>query len=478
MRSSIRVAHGGLLIVSLFSLLGCGGDAPDGRGGVVARAGGQEFPVDRLAEIAARGSYVPLERDVLERLAGLWVDYSLFAQRLAQGDSLLDSATVLNAMWDDAQLQIIKHYHREIVGQRVVVDDAAVDSAYQAGDHRLIYHILVSAPAGMTQAEKVARRRRAEQLRAVAASGATGWIEANRENEDSVSRVEGGSFGLIGPGETVPEFDKVAFSLSPGEVSAVTESAIGYHIIKRPLLGEVREEFTTAIQDLMIQRMNVAFAGELEERWEIVVNGDALEKTREVAEDPTHARRLGQVLGTYKGGRFTAADLVRWLRALTPDYAATVRQADDEQLKQFLRSLMRNEVLEREAREAGYGLTEPDLAELQEAMAWELGQLRSAMALDSALAGAQDPTERVRVAAAAVDRYMAEVTSDLALLVLVPPFLAERLRAEMEWEVSLEGVDRALAHGARLRVLLENSERVGNHSQAVDSAPAKEHENE
>jgi hypothetical protein len=111
-------------------------------------------------------------------------------------------------------------------------------------------------------------------------------------------------------------------------------------------------------------------------------------------------------------------------------------------------------------------------------MAWELGQLRSAMGLDSVLAEVQDPTERLAAAAAVVDRYMAEVTRDVALLVPVPPFLAERLRTEMEWEISMDGVERALAHGARLRVLLKNSERVGSRSQATDSAAAKEQENE
>jgi hypothetical protein len=115
------------------------------------------------------------------------------------------------------------------------------------------------------------------------------------------------------------------------------------------------------------------------------------------------------LLGTYRGGKFTTADLVRWLKALPLDYTATVRQADDEQLEQFVKGLMRNEVLEQEARQAGYGLTEPDLAELQQAMAWELGQLRSAMGLDSVLAEVQDPTERLAAAAAVVDRARAAV---------------------------------------------------------------------
>ena len=93
---------------------------------VVAWAEGHELTVDRLGEIVAYGQNVPLQRDVVERMAGLWVDYSLLAQRLADGDSLLDSATVVNSLWAETQQQIVTHYHSQLVGQYIEVTDEII----------------------------------------------------------------------------------------------------------------------------------------------------------------------------------------------------------------------------------------------------------------------------------------------------------------------------------------------------------------
>ena len=72
-------------------LTGCNvRDAMRARVVIVADAAGHELPVARLAEISAQGKAVLLQDDVIERIAGLWVDYTLYAQRLADGDSLLD----------------------------------------------------------------------------------------------------------------------------------------------------------------------------------------------------------------------------------------------------------------------------------------------------------------------------------------------------------------------------------------------------
>ncbi|UCD25401.1 MAG: hypothetical protein JSW51_05655, partial [Gemmatimonadota bacterium] len=166
------------------SLSGC--DAFRAHKDTVAVAGRNELTVDRLGEILAYGQNVPLERDVVERMAGLWVDYMLLAQRLAHGDSLLDSATVVNSLWAETQEQIVIHYHSQLVGQNVRVTDELVDSVYEAGDHRLVYHILVRTSAEMSESEKEAKRTQASRLRRVAMSGTAGWERANRENEDSV----------------------------------------------------------------------------------------------------------------------------------------------------------------------------------------------------------------------------------------------------------------------------------------------------
>lgn len=47
------------------------------------------------------------------------------------------------------------------------------------------------------------------------------------------SATEGGDLGFFGKGMMVPAFEKVAFSLMPGEVSAPVRTQFGFHLIKR-----------------------------------------------------------------------------------------------------------------------------------------------------------------------------------------------------------------------------------------------------
>jgi len=445
-RQALTIA---LVVGSVVAFGAC--DAFTAHSDLVARAAGHELTVDRLGEIVARGANVPLRRDVVERMAGLWVDYSLLAQRLAGGDSLLDSATVVNALWTEAQQQIVTHYHSQLVESQVVVSDEVVDSAYHAGDHRLIHHILVRIDAEMAESEREAKREQAERLRQMALSGSNGWARANRESEDSVSRVEGGSLGVIARGETVRPFEEAAFSLGPGEISPVVESDYGFHIVRRPALTEVREEYETRLRGILIERMNFGFIHEVEARWQVAVRPDAPTLMRRVAEDPVAAGESDRTLGTYLNGEFTVSDLARWLRALPAEYAAEVIDADDEQLLQFARGLIRNDVLEREARDAGHRLTQEDFSFLRETLAQDLTRLSQAMGLDSALASVVAESDRSQVVGSVVANYLAAITRDLAQLAIVPPFLAEELRQEMDWHISASGVNRALERGLRLR---------------------------
>ena len=449
-RSWRRIAVGTSLGLVLLS--GC--DAFRAHTDVVARAGGHELTVDRLGEIVAYGQNIPLQRDVVERMAGLWVNYSLLAQRLADGDSLLDSATVVNSLWAETLQQIVNHYHSQLVGQYIEVTDEMVDSVYQAGDHRLIYHILIRTSTDLSDSEKETKRNQAARLRGLAMSGATGWEQANRENEDSVARVEGGSLGVIARGETVPEFENAAFSLDPGEISDMVEVQDGFHVVRRPELGEVREAFADQVRNIFVERMNFLFILEVEDRWELEVRSDAPQLMRRAAADPVSAKKSWKVMGTYLDGEFTVSDFARWLRALPPEYTAEVTAADDEQLLQFARGLIRNNVLEREARDSGHELTQEDMATLRETLARDITQLRQAMGLDSTLALAGSEADRSQAVGDAVDNYLAAITNDLARLAIVPPFLAEELRKDMDWDISASGINRALDRGARMRAEL------------------------
>jgi hypothetical protein len=119
---------------------------------VVAQAGELELSSDTLAAILAEGKW-PVQGTLAEMFAHRWVEFALIGQRFAQGDSLLDSASVYHAMWPDATQWLVDYYHDSVVAGRIVVDSATVDSAYRAGEHRIIYHIMIKTRPDMSPPE-------------------------------------------------------------------------------------------------------------------------------------------------------------------------------------------------------------------------------------------------------------------------------------------------------------------------------------
>lgn len=51
-------------------------------------------------------------------------------------------------------------------------------------------------------------------------------------SEDKASASKGGDLGFIGKGDMVSDFEKVAFSLKPGDISEPFKTQFGYHIVK------------------------------------------------------------------------------------------------------------------------------------------------------------------------------------------------------------------------------------------------------
>jgi len=94
-------------------------------------------------------------------------------------------------------------------------------------------HILVSlSPLGKKKRTDEEARRRAQELHARVLKGEDFAAVARKESDDVSSAQKGGDLGWFGRGMMTPEFEKAAFALKPGQISAPTRSVYGYHIIK------------------------------------------------------------------------------------------------------------------------------------------------------------------------------------------------------------------------------------------------------
>jgi peptidyl-prolyl cis-trans isomerase D len=108
---------------------------------------------------------------------------------------------------------------------------------YRQPEQVKVSHILIKTPVpgpdGKVDEKSVAEaQQRAEDLLKQIKSGANFEDLAKKYSEDPGSAKNGGSLGWIGKGQTVPEFEKVAFSLPKGQMSGIVKSSYGFHIIR------------------------------------------------------------------------------------------------------------------------------------------------------------------------------------------------------------------------------------------------------
>ena len=87
-------------------------------------------------------------------------------------------------------------------------------------------------PRIVSASDTLAARDKAARLRAEIAGGAKFEDVAKRESSDSISGSQGGDLGKGIKGRFVPEFEKAANALKPGELSQPVLTQFGYHIIR------------------------------------------------------------------------------------------------------------------------------------------------------------------------------------------------------------------------------------------------------
>ncbi len=444
------------LVVLPFALVGCAAlrDAFSSRADVVARANDQTLTVDRLAGWAGENKDLPLDPLTLGRVSHAWVDYTLFAEALAGGKDLHDSATAAATMWPMvSQLKWQKLHNR--LTARESLTPQQVDSAYAAGQVRVFQHILFQVPQNAADSIDKRKHRQAEQVLPQARMAGARFAQlAVRYSEDPSAKAAGGSLGLATPGQFVREFDSVAWQLAPGAVSPIVKTQFGYHIIRRPPLAEVRDSFRVGLESRITRELDSIYVDSLDIKRRIKPVDRAPEYVRNAAQDLDAARTSNRVLVTYRGGALRVRDLMRWLGALNPQLVQSLPTAGDQQISQFLKAIAQRQLLLEQADSARITLSPDDWRQIREehdstiAMLTAILNLTPEVLRDSAGASSE---ARVNFASARVNDYLDRVLKKRARYFPVPIFLAERLRDQGRWSVDEAGIRRAAERGEELR---------------------------
>ena len=93
-------------------------------------------------------------------------------------------------------------------------------------------HILVLVPQNATEQEREQKQHRADSIYNALCQGADSEDVARRLSDDAQTGRNGGALPWVGPGDTMKEFEDVAYGLQPGEMCRPFLSPVGYHIVK------------------------------------------------------------------------------------------------------------------------------------------------------------------------------------------------------------------------------------------------------
>ena len=342
-------------------------DALTGHTDVVAEAAGHRLTVETAAQILALAPArsVPATPEVAQRFASFWADYVLLGVEMGTPDSIedlpLDAVTGLHT-----NQALVWKLHEAAILPRVRVTDEELRRAYEDegyGTEIHAAHILLRWPADSAARERA--RAVADSLQRLAAAGADFAELARRHSEDPGSRTRGGDLGWFGRGRMVPEFEQAAFALEPGAVSPVVESRFGLHIIKayerrQPPFDEVADNLREQMESERIREAEEAYIDSLVTQANVRLREGAVAGARELAragplaEVPRARRR--DALATYRGGKLTVDEYLRFLAYASPQVRNLFASGNDEQVEFGLRRLVRDELLVRAAHARGLEL--------------------------------------------------------------------------------------------------------------------------
>jgi parvulin-like peptidyl-prolyl isomerase len=185
-----------------------------------------------------KNDFDDLDKDFKQRIVMEYVNREVLTDKAMS--STIQKSELYQKQLKDAQSQIAVGLFLDHYAKRRL-NDSTVKSEYnnyvkslKNNDEIKVSHILVNN-------ESIAH-----DLYNKIRSGQITFENAAKESSLDNSKAQGGEIGYISRGQTVPEFEKKAYSLKKGEVSEPVKTQFGWHIVK---VGDIKKRKIPSFKD-------------------------------------------------------------------------------------------------------------------------------------------------------------------------------------------------------------------------------------
>lgn len=383
-------------VASALTLTACDGfgQAMTSHTDVLARAAGHELAVEQVTSMLVPATRLPVQPEVVDAVANLWVDYTLLARAAAEDSTFqhLDLDAIVVPFFNQ---QLVYQLRDRVITVDTVISDEELRQLFdqqQPNAEVHARHILFQMPADASPQARDSVMARARQVLQEARGGADFAQLAAQYSEEPGAAERGGDLGYFGPTDMVQPFAEAAFSLKPGEISDLVETPFGIHIIKvedkrLPEFEPMKDQFRQQVIQARYSEQEDAYLTQLTEGKRLEVEEGAVDVARDLARKPgtqLNNRQAQRAMVTYADGALTAGEYLSLMQQRPPQDRGSVAGASDEQLRDWLRLLARDEILIEEAKRQG--ITTPQ--EEQDSARMELRRQLQSAAREAGLLGA------------------------------------------------------------------------------------------
>jgi len=408
---------------------------------VVATAGPQELSVARATSLLSTVK-APVDRDLVSQLADIWVDYQLLGHAAALDDSLNQPKTVDSALAGIIANARAKKWFDQLSKGWANADTSGYAAQYASGQ------VLA--------------------IRAQATPANFGSL-AMKNSQDPGSARKDGDLGVFERGQMVAPFEQALLALKFGTISQPVRTQFGWHIIYRPTYAEVKDQIGKVAGAKQMAAAESTYIAHLDatSQYKLLPTGTAL--TRAVAKDPDAHRDDRTPIATYAGGNFTAATLATYMEMIPPQGRAQIQAAPDSMIPMFVRNVVRNELVVRQADSAKITLDTAEMNDMRRSYEQVITNAWTQIGIEPKMLADSSKTEagRDKLAAARVEDYLTRILAGQARPVSVPPTVSQVMRARYGAKVNAAGVDRVVTLVTQARKAADSTRNAAMPPSAV-----------